>query len=274
MKTNSNNLSKKEVNQLFFRSLSIEGSFNYERMMSLGYSYAMYPIINRVYQSEEDKIDAVKRHLEFFNCTAAMSPFIMGVTAAMEEENSAEEVFDISSINSMKAGLMGPLSGIGDAIFWGSLRIISAGIGISLALDGNVLGPILFLIVYNLPNILVRYFGIKQGYQLGFGLIDKLAKEGTMERVAYLINIVGMIVIGAMIGQMVYINMPIVISGTAEDPYTLQMVFDSIMPNILPVGLTAFFAVLLKKKKVNVSLLIVGILLVGIIGALTGVLSA
>lgn len=274
MKTNSNSLSKKEVNQLFLRSLSIEGSFNYERMMSLGYSYAMYPIINRVYENKQDKIDGVQRHLEFFNCTAAMSPFIMGVTAAMEEENSNDESFDTSSINAMKAGLMGPLSGIGDAIFWGSLRIISAGIGISLALEGNVLGPILFLLVYNLPNILVRYFGIKLGYQLGFGLIDKLAKEGTMERVTYLINIVGMVVIGAMIGQMVYINMPIVISGTVEEPYTLQMVFDSIMPNILPVGLTAFFSVLLKKKKVNVSLLIIGILLVGIIGALTGVLAA
>lgn len=274
MKTNSNSLSNKEVNQLFLRSLSIEGSFNYERMMSLGYSYAMYPIINRVYVNKQDKIDGVQRHLEFFNCTAAMSPFIMGVTAAMEEENSNDESFDTGSINAMKAGLMGPLSGIGDAIFWGSLRIISAGIGISLALEGNVLGPILFLLVYNLPNILVRYFGIKLGYQLGFGLIDKLAKEGTMERVTYLINIVGMVVIGAMIGQMVYINMPIVISGTVEEPYTLQMVFDSIMPNILPVGLTAFFSVLLKKKKVNVSLLIIGILLVGIIGALTGVLSA
>ncbi len=218
MKTTSKKLSNKEVNQLFLRSLSIEGSFNYERMMSLGYSYAMYPILKRVYKDSEDQAEGVKRHLEFFNCTAAMSPFIMGVTTAMEEENARDEEFDTNSINSMKAGLMGPLSGIGDAIFWGSLRIISAGLGISLALQGNVLGPILFLLVYNAPNYLVRYFGIKTGYQLGFGFIDRLSKEGTMERVTYLINIVGMIVVGAMIGQMIYINMPIVISGTADDP--------------------------------------------------------
>ena len=149
MTTNSNKMTKKEINQMFWRSLSIEGSFNYERMMSLGYSYAMYPIIDRIYKNEEDKKEAVKRHLEFFNCTAAMAPFIMGVTVAMEEENSESQNFDTSSINAMKAGLMGPLSGIGDAIFWGSLRIISAGIGISLALEGNVLGPILFILVYN-----------------------------------------------------------------------------------------------------------------------------
>ena len=191
----------------------------------------------------------------------------------MEEENSESQNFDTSSINAMKAGLMGPLSGIGDAIFWGSLRIISAGIGISLALEGNVLGPILFILVYNLPNALVRYFGIKHGYHLGFSLIDKLAKQGTMERVTFLINIVGMIIIGAMIGQMIYINLPIVISGTEEDPYVLQMVFDSIMPNILPVAITYLFTVLLKKK-VKISYIIVGILIVGILGALTGVLAA
>ena len=274
MKKISNELSKTELRKLFLRSLSIEGSFNYERMMSLGYSYSMLPTIERVYETEEEKIAAVKRHLEFFNCTAAMSPFIMGVTVAMEEENKKSDNFDDSSINSMKAGLMGPLSGIGDAIFWGSLRVISAGIGISLALSGNVLGPILFLLVYNIPNILVRYFGIKLGYKFGFSLIDKLASSGTMERVTYLINIIGMIVIGAMVSQMVYINMPIVISGTAEDPYTLQMVFDSIMPNILPVGLTYLFSVLLRKKKVKVSVLIVLVLVVGILGAATGILSA
>lgn len=274
MTKNSNvmtSMSNKELNKLFLRSLSIEASFNYERMMSLGYGYAMYPSIERIYETEEERKEALKRHLEFFNCTAAMSPFIMGVSVAMEEENKKKKEFDTTAINGMKAALMGPLSGIGDAIFWGSLRIIAAGLGAALALEGNILGPILFLVVFNLPNFLVRYYGIKLGYQFGFSIVDKMSASGLMERITYLINVVGMMVIGAMISIMVYINVPITISG-GEDPVTLQSMFDAITPNLLPLLLTFGLAYLLKKK-IKASYLILGLLAVGILGAAFGLLS-
>ena len=93
-----------------------------------------------------------------------MVTLILGISTAMEEENALDENFDTSSINSVKAGLMGPLAGIGDSFMWGTLRIIATGIGTSLAMNGNILGPILFFLLFNIPHVILRYICMMGGY--------------------------------------------------------------------------------------------------------------
>lgn len=159
-----NKIEKKQLKSVFWRSFALQGAFNYERMQNVGYMYAMLPVIKKLYRNKEDQAAAITRHLEIFNTTPAVVPTIMGISAAMEEENANNPAFDVQSINAVKASLMGPLAGIGDSIFWGTVRIIAAGIGVSIAKDGNLFGPLLFLVLYNLPNILVRIFGLKLGY--------------------------------------------------------------------------------------------------------------
>ena len=268
--TTSNKIGKKEINQLFWRSLPMEASFNYERMMSLAFGYTMEPIIKKLYSAPEDQKQAMKRHLEFYNCTSACSPFIAGVCTAMEEKNAEDENFDESSINALKAGLMGPLAGIGDAIFWGSLRIITAGIGISLAQQGNILGPILFVLLFNIPNYLFRYFGALYGYKMGASFIDKMNESGLMEKITYIINILGMTVIGAMVASMVYINVPITF-GSGDSAQTIQSVLDTIMPCMLPLALT-FYLHHLMKKNVKIINIIIALLVLGVVGAAFGFL--
>lgn len=265
-------IGKKEIRQIFVRSLPMEASFNYERMMSLAFGYTMEPIIKKIYQNPEDQKEAMKRHLEFYNCTSACSPFIAGVCAAMEEKNAEDESFDETSINAMKAGLMGPLAGIGDAIFWGSLRIITAGIGISLAQQGNILGPILFVLMFNIPNYLFRYFGALYGYKMGSTFISRMNESGLMDKVTYAINILGITVIGAMVASMVVVNIPITFGG-GEEPQTIQSVLDSIMPCLIPLGLT-FYLNHLMKKNVKVINIILALIIIGILGASLGFLAA
>ncbi len=74
----------------------------------------------------------------------------------MEEQNSQQDDFDEESINAVKLGLMGPLAGVFDSIFWGTLKVIAAGVGISLALNGNILGPVLFLLIFNIPHLVSK----------------------------------------------------------------------------------------------------------------------
>ncbi|MDP4108648.1 MAG: PTS system mannose/fructose/sorbose family transporter subunit IID [Bacillota bacterium] len=263
-------IGKKEIRQIFFRSCPMEASFNYERMMSLAFAYCMDPIIKKLYTDKEKRKEAMKRHLEFFNTTSAMAPFIVGVAAAMEEKNAEDETFDTASINAMKAGLMGPLAGIGDSIFWGTLRIITAGIGVSLAQQGNILGPFLFIILFNVPNYLVRYYGALYGYNLGANFIDKLSSSGLMDKITYAINILGITVIGAMTASMVTVNIPITFGG-GEQPQTIQSVLDGIMPCMLPLGLT-FFVYYLLRKKVKVTYIILGLVILSILGVIFGFL--
>ncbi len=149
--TTSNKLTKKELNQVFWRSFGMEWDWNYERQMNMAYCYCMLPVIKKLYSNKEDQIAAMQRHLEFFNTTPQLSTLILGISAAMEESNANDPNFDTESINSVKVSLMGPLAGIGDSFIWGTLRIIATGVGLSLANQGNILGPILFLLIFNIP---------------------------------------------------------------------------------------------------------------------------
>ena len=266
----SKNLTKKDLMEIFWRSMPMEASFNYERMMSLAFSYSMSGVIQKLYSDVNDQKAAMQRHLEFFNCTSATSPFIAGVAASMEERKANDPSFDESSINAMKAGLMGPISGIGDSIFWGSLRIIASGIGISLAKQGSILGPILFLIVFNVPNVLVRYFGTLWGYKAGVTFIEKMS-SGLMENITYAINILGNTVIGGMVASMVIINIPVKLTN-GKDAQTIQGLLDSMMPALLPLLITFLFCRLLKKD-VKVIYILLAILIVSVLGAIFGFLS-
>lgn len=112
-------ITRKELMGVFWRSFTINASFNYERQMSQGFVFSMMPVLKKLYPERDDLADALVRHSEFFNVTPMLSPFTMGIVSAMEEENAKSNDFDVNSINAVKASLMGPLSGIGDSIFWG-----------------------------------------------------------------------------------------------------------------------------------------------------------
>lgn len=267
---NSNKLSKKDLKKAFVRSFPLEWSWNYVKQQNMGFFYAMAPALDKMYKEEEDRKAAYKRHLEFFNITPWLCTFPMGISLAMEESNANDKDFDTSSINNIKVALMGPLSGIGDSLFWGTLRIIATGIGTSLALQGNILGPILFLLIFNIPAMLIRYFGMMWGYKLGESFIEKVQGSGLMAKLTYGASIVGLTVIGGMAATMVNVDIPILL-GSGEDALTVTGVANQIMPNLLPlVAVMLVYSLVKKKVKPQWILLITG--LVGILGAYFGIL--
>lgn len=186
-------LSKQEnsmLKKVFWRSWLLFGSFNMVKMQGYGYSQAMMPVIDSLYKDKEDKKKALVRNSTFFNCTYETAPFIMGLNAAMEKANSECSEFDEESINAIKASLMGPLSGIGDSIFWGTIRLIAASIGIPLAMKGSILGPILFLLIYHIPSIIARYKLTYIGYTAGERFLIKAYKSGAFESITYCATLV------------------------------------------------------------------------------------
>lgn len=267
---NSNKLDKKDLNKLFLRTIPMEASFNYERMMSLAFGYSMTDVVTKLYPNKEDRIAASKRHLEFFNCTSATSPIVAGAVAALEEKNASDSNFDVEAINSVKISLMGPLSGIGDSIFWGSLKVIATGIGVSLTVKGSIMGPILFLLIYNIPNFLLRFYGVRWGYRLGNSLSENI-DSSRVSNVTFIMNVLGVVVIGGMVASMVSVNIPLVI-GSAADGDTIQSFVDSFMPAILPL-IATFYIKYLLKKDVKVSYILLGIVILSILGAVFGFLA-
>lgn len=117
----------------------------------------------------------MKRHMEFFNTTPYVVTFPLAISAAMEEKRAENpDNFDTASIVNVKTALMGPMAAIGDTLFHGTLRIVATGIGTTLALQGNPLGALLFLLIFNIPAWAIRYIMTFKGYEIGTGFLEKV----------------------------------------------------------------------------------------------------
>jgi PTS system mannose-specific IID component len=259
-------ISKRDIRKVFFRSLAMEANFNFETWQNTGFAFSIIPVLKKLYKTPQSMAKALERHLQFFNTTAHGSTLILGITAAMEEQNSQKADFDEDSINAVKLGLMGPLAGVFDSFFWGTLKVIAAGVGISLALNGNVLGPVLFLLIFNIPHILLRYNLTFIGYNAGTKFLQNLVKSNIMDKLTTGASILGLMVIGAMPAMLMTIKTPLNI-GSSDSPVSLQTILDQLVPNMLPLALTllVFFFV---KKNIKTTWLLLGILAFGFIGSI------
>ena len=265
-------ITKKDLMSLFFRSFLLPACYSMDRMQAPGFAYSIIPVLKKLYGDNKEKLSqALSRHSEVYNNTFACSPFVLGIAAAMEEEASENEDFDVSSINAIKVALMGPLSGIRATFFWGTFRIIGSGIGISLAMQRNLLGPLLFLLIYNIPNFLVRYYGVLFGYKLGADSIDTLVSGGLMNRATRAASVMGLTVIGGMIASMVSIKIALVANFGSDVTLDVQSIFDEICPCMLPLAAT-FIVYKLLKKGVKAYWIMLGIIAVGIVGKFFGIL--
>ena len=264
-------LTKKDLNKVILRSLGMEWDWNYERQMNMGFCYGMLPIIEKLYDKKEDRIAAMKRHLEFFNTTPHMSTLIFGITAAMEEQNANDPEFDTESINNVKVSLIGPLAGIGDSFIWGTLRIIATGVGVSLASQGNPIGPLLFLLLFNIPAQGLRCYLMHAGYKLGSGFLAKIQQNGLMQTLTYGASILGLMVIGGMTAENVSITVPLAI-GEGDAATTLGDICNTIMPGLLPLLFTFLMYWLVTKKEVKTTSLLLLLVAVGLVGSFFGIL--
>ncbi|WP_144645225.1 mannose/fructose/sorbose PTS transporter subunit IID [Priestia megaterium] len=272
---NEKRLTKKDIFSMFIRSNFLLGSFNFERVQAMGYCYVMIPAIKRLYGPGAQRNAALKRHLEWFNTHPWISAPIFGVTAAMEEEMANKKDFDEKAISGMKIGLMGPLAGVGDPIFWGTLRPVLAALGASLALGGNIAGPLLFFILINAIRLSTKYYGLKYGYLKGTEILKDLVGN-RIQKLTEGASILGLFVMGALVSKWTTINIPVVVSRIKDDSgkvvvKTVQDVLDSILPGLLPLALTLLVAWMLRKGT-NPLLIIFVIFLIGIGGYWIGFL--
>ena len=264
-------LTKKDLTRVAIRSLGMEWDWNYERQMNMAFCYSMLPVIKKLYPTKEEQTEAMQRHLEFFNTTPHLSTLILGITAAMEEQNANDPEFETESINNVKVSLMGPLAGIGDSFIWGTLRIIATGVGVSLAAQGNILGPLLFLLLFNIPAQGLRFYLMHAGYKLGSGFLAKVQESGLMEILTYGASILGLMVIGGMTAENVAIAVPLVI-GSGDAATTLGDICNTIMPGLLPLAFTMLLYWLVSKKNVKTTTLLVALVVVGLAGSFFGIL--
>lgn len=297
-------LTKADRFKMFLRSYFLLSSFNYERMQNGGVAYTLIPAIKKLYSSKADRAAALKRHLEFFNTHPFMANPIFGVTLALEEERANGANVDDAAISGVKIGMMGPLAGAGDPLFWFTLRPIMLSLGASLAVSGNVAGPFVFFILWNIMAAAVKWYTQEFGYRAGTAITDDLS-GGLLQKVTRGASMMGMFVIGSLIQRWVSITFTPVVSTVKQQKgvyidweklpagakglkeaftqyaagrslsetkvTTLQDNLDQLVPGLAALGLT-FLCMYLLKRKVSPIVIILGIFVLAIVFHVIGLL--
>lgn len=273
----SKQIDKQVLRETFFRSNLHQASWNYERMQALGFLFAMVPTIKKLYpENNDDRKQAIARHLEFFNTQPFVTAPILGITIAMEEQRANGADIDDAAINGIKVGMMGPLAGIGDPIFWGTLRPVVGAFAAGFAMEGNVLGPILFFTVFNAVRLAFRVWGLNYGYTKGGELVSDIG-SGVLQKLTVGASVLGLFIMGALVQLWTSVNFSFVVSSIENQEgkvvvQTIQNILDDLMPGLVPLLLT-FLAMKLLEKEVNPLWLIFGLFAVGIIGYALGIMS-
>ncbi|MBR1807000.1 MAG: PTS mannose transporter subunit IID [Selenomonadaceae bacterium] len=267
-------VTKNDLFWTFIRSNFLLGSFNFERMQSMGFCVSMMPILKRVYGDNKEELKAaLKRHLEFFNTQPFVAAAIMGIIGAMEEKRANGAEISPATLSGVKVGLIGPLAGVGDPIFWGTIRPVLAALGAGIALTGSIIGPIIFFVAFNAIRLATHWYGVKYGYEKGTELVENIGGN-EMKFLTEGASVLGLLVMGALVAKWTTVNMPLVISeydNSAGDHVvtTLQTILDSLMPGIVALLMT-FACMWLLKRGMNPLVIIIGLFAIGIVGYAIG----
>lgn len=290
-------LTKRDRISVWLRSFFLQGSWNYERMQNGGWAFAMIPAIKKLYKTKEERADALKRHLEFFNTHPYVASPIIGVTLALEEERANGAPIDDITIQGVKVGMMGPLAGIGDPVFWFTVKPILGALAASLAMSGNILGPFIYFFAWNIIRMAFMWYTQEFGYKAGSRITEDLS-GGILQDVTKGASILGMFILGALVNRWVSVSFaPIVstvelsegayidwsslpagaegikqalmqqasgLSITPEKVTTLQNNLDSLIPGLTGLLITLVCMWLLKKK-VSPIIIIIGLFIIGVV---------
>jgi PTS system mannose-specific IID component len=264
-------ITQRDLNAVFWNHQTMSFPFNYEKLQTIGFCHSMLPILKRLYgdADQETRAKAIKRHLQFYNSQQNTGALIVGIAAAIEEETAEDEK---EAVVAVKTGLMGPFAGLGDSLLKFTWLPICGSIGAAFALQGNLLGPVIMFIMFNLVNVLSKYYFIHWGYEKGIDLIEQSKNTNIIQRITNAANVVGVIVLGSLVATTVKVATPLVIK-LDEQAIPVQDMFDKVMPNFLTLLFTLGVYFFLKKfRGKHTVLLIFGMMLIGILLTMAGVL--
>lgn len=268
-------LDNKTLNKMAWRSMQLQAAFNYERMQSAGWLWGILPGLQKIHTNKEDLAASMTHNMDFINTHPFAVTFVMGIVLSMEQAKA-----DIQSIRSVRISTAAPLGGIGDALFWFTLIPITAGMTANMAIDGSIMGPILYFVIAFGAEMALRFGLLYWSYNLGIKAVNMMtahAKEFT-----HAASVLGVFIVGSLIsnyggGTKLGISIP---NGqtVGEDGKSMVDVFiniqeylDKILPCLIPLLMTLMLYVLIKKKNWTPIKCIALLLVIGIVGAIFGI---
>ncbi len=256
----------------------VQCCYNYERMMGMACGHTFVPVINDLYKDDPDgdakRKEVMQREMEFFNVHIEFGSCILGMAIALEEQKSLGEPIPGEFITSLKTSLMGPLAGIGDTIYQGVLIPILLAIFIDVTLNfQTVWGAVLYTVIMVAISYGFSYWNFFFGYKQGSEAIMDFLEKGVLNKILLGAQVMGCMVMGGLIANYVSVSTGLVISTSGSDFVVQEALFDAVLPKMLPFAFTFLVYWLMANKKWSSIKVICLIVVLGIIGGVTGILA-
>ena len=257
-------VSKAAITKMIWRSCQLQAAFNYERMQSAGWLWAMLPGLEEIHTDKEDLATSMIHNMDFINTHPFAVTFVMGIVLSMEQLKS-----DVQTIRSVRISVAAPLGGIGDALFWYTLVPITAGLTANMAIEGSIVGPILYFIILFGCEMALRYGLMYWSYNLGMKAVSMMTEYA--DEFTHAASLLGVFVVGALIANYGGGTKLGIVLANGESPIVIQKYLDMILPCLLPLVITLLMYFLIKHKGWTPVKCILLILVMGIVGAMFGI---
>lgn len=276
-KISEKTLRKSFLNWFFFNGCSQQA----ESMLGMAFGQSMAPVIDELYDTKEEKAEALERHITLYNSESQVGSIVNGIVCGLEEAN-ANEASSPELINSVKVALIGPSSAIGDSLWVATIIPILLTIALSISQTSenmSWLGALLYMIIYPVGTFVLSWKLFKLGYRSGLEGMQSFMSDGKLDKLTNAMNVLGLIVVGALTASFVTMVMPIQIVRDVFDAtqgitlenqviFNADQMLNNIFPKILPLGLTLAVFYLYTKKNWS------PLKLMGLILVLAGILTA
>ncbi|MDI9518207.1 MAG: PTS system mannose/fructose/sorbose family transporter subunit IID [Bacillota bacterium] len=265
-------VSKKALNASFWRwwygNLTC---FTHEHMQTFGYMWSLFQVIDDLYETTEEKGEKLRAYWPFFNTEPQIGCIVVGITAGLEEARAnGDPNVDDEMINGIRAGLMGPLAGIGDSLIVGTYIPVLLAVALGLSEGGSVIGALFYIVVWNATSIYFQYTIFMRGYELGGTAVDIIVgDQATALRGA--VVLLGQIIVGAINGAWVNITTPLEFKNAQGEVFlNLQGQLNGIMPGLLSIGFVLLCWWLMAKKNMKPLTVMLLMILIAFVGVLIG----
>ncbi len=253
----------------------VQTCYNYERMMGMACAHTFLPVVKYLYPDNKEKqIDLMTREMEFFNVHPEFGSCILGLAISLEEEKALGKDIPNAFITNIKTSLMGPLAGIGDTIWQGVLIpiLLALCIDITLSGGGNIWGAIAYALMMFIITYAFSYANFMFGYHAGSDAIMEFLEKGIINKLLKGASIMGCMVMGGLVVNYVKVKCGLTITTSGAEFSLQESLFDAILPNILPLGLTMGVYGLMQKKWTSVKIIML-MVAIGVVGGLFNILA-
>lgn len=272
MNENGSKLTKKDLRSAYIRwRLLAEVSHSYERYQSLSMAVTLSKPLRKLYSDDEEFKQALMRHMQFFNTEATIGAVILGIVLSLEEDRANGADIPEEVISSLKTGLMGPMAGIGDTLYWGTIKAICFSLAATMALSGNYIGMVIALLLFPICGFSLGYAMWSMGYKIGRMSISKIMQSGVVNKIIQACNILGLMMMGALSASYVTLTTTAQLELENSDPILVQQILDDIIPGLLPLAVIAVIYFAMKKKGMKFNLYLITIIVLSLVGSFFGI---